>query len=208
MCTPSIPKDNSAEIAQQENAQRQANIKSGQSAIDTAFSQFNDDYFNKFANDYENNYDPQVDEQYQRAQQKERYNFARNGTLNGTPAINQADLLNENYANQRQQVASDANSAVQSEKNAIAQQKSSLYALNESAADPTLATQQAAASAGTIASTPQYSVLGDLFSGLVNAGNAYYTGSQKALPANYAYAINSPSGRLPTGNGSSTVVGG
>ena len=36
MCTPSIPKDNSAELAQQQAAQREGAIRQGQGAIDSA----------------------------------------------------------------------------------------------------------------------------------------------------------------------------
>lgn len=206
MCTPSIPKDNSAQLAQQQNDARQANIRAGQGSIDTAFAGFDDDYYKKYGQAYLDNYNPQVDDQYHRAQQQERYGFARNGTLDSSPAIGAADRLNQEYAAQRQAIASRALGAADTLKNNVTNQKSQLYALNTSAADPALATQQANAAAGTITSTPQASPLGDLFGGLLNSASAYMAGQNKALPAGYASAF-APGATLPGGNGSGRVVG-
>src|ERR1700753_487072 len=113
MClsTPQIPQDNSAQIAQAQADQRQSQISQGQQAIDTAFQPFNDDYFNKYQQSYEDAYNPQVDQQYQTAQRKQVYGDYRRGVQNSTPAIYDADQLNNSYANQRQQVATNAASA-------------------------------------------------------------------------------------------------
>jgi len=205
MCTPQIPQDTSAQQAAQAAQERQAQVVQGQQNIDSAFSKFDDNYFNKYQGAYEANYNPQVDEQYQRAQQGERYNYARTGMLDSTPAIHGADLLNEKYGQQRQAVAADALSATNNLRNGVQQQKSQLYALNSSAADPTLASTQAAASAGTIPSTPQYSVLGDLFSGLVNAGANYQQGRNTNSPY-FTPNAPMPGGALPSGSGSGRVV--
>lgn len=206
MClsTPKLPQDTSAQQAQVANDQRQAAITQGQSAIDSSFSKFDDNYFDKYQKDYVDNYNPQVDEQFGRAQTKERYGEARKGMLDSTPAIFDADKLNESYGQQRQQIAANGVSAAQDQRNTVQQQKSNLYALNSSAADPTLVAERASATAGTIPSTPQYSVLGDLFSGLVNSGAAYTAGQGKALPAGYASAF-APGAGLP-GSGSGRVV--
>ena len=203
MCSPSLPKDNSAELAAQQAQQRQSQITQGQSAIDKAFSQFDEPYYQNYTNAYEANYNPQVDEQYQRGQQKLAYNEARKGMQDSTPGIYQNDLLNESYGQQRQQIAANALSATQDLRNNVQQQKGQLYALNESAADPTLAASNAAAAAGTIPSTPQYSVLGDLFSGLVNAGTGYVAGQNQNNPY---ITRGATGGSLPTGSGSGRIV--
>jgi hypothetical protein len=205
MCTPSIPKDNSAELAAQQAAQRQAQITQGQGAIDSAFSKFDDNYFNEYNKAYTANYDPQVDEQFGIAQKNLKYNVARRGMLDSTNAIDLNDRLNNSYGQQRQQIAADAIGATNNLKNAVQGQKSQLYALNESAADPTLAASNATAAAGTIPNTPQYSVLGDLFSGLVNAGTGYAAGQSRNNP--YITSGRAPGGYLPTGNGSGRVIG-
>lgn len=207
MCsTPKIPQDNSAQIAQQQNEQRQAQIKQGQGNIDTAFAKFDQPYFDQYTKTYEDNYNPQIDDQYNLAKQKEKYNFARAGVLDSTPAIFGADQLNKKYGDQRQQIASDALGATNNLKNNIASQKTQLYSLNSSAADPTLAAQNAATSAGTLSSQPQYSALGDLFGGLVNGTSAYIAGQNKNLPPGYSSAF-APGGGIPTGGGSGRVIG-
>jgi len=205
MCTPSIPQDNSAQLAQQQAAQRQSQITQGQQNIDQAFGQFNDDYFNNYAKTYENNYNPQVDEQFQRAQRQLNYNETRRGMQDSQDSIYHNDLLNENYGQQRQQVAANATSAENDLRNTVQNQKSQLYALNESAADPSLAASNAAAAAGTIPHTSQYSVLGDLFSGLVGAGSNYVAGQNQTNP--YLRSGFSPGGSVPGGSGSGKVVG-
>src|SRR6185503_2405257 len=124
MCTPSIPQDNSAQLAQQQAAQRQSQITQGQQNIDQAFGQFNDDYFNNYAKTYENNYNPQVDEQFQRAQRQLNYNETRRGMQDSQDSIYHNDLLNENYGQQRQQVAANATSAENDLRNTVQNQKS------------------------------------------------------------------------------------
>jgi hypothetical protein len=203
MCTPSIPKDNSAELAQQQAAQREAAITQGQSAIDSAFKPFNDDYFNEYKTAYTANYDPQVDQQYGDAKQNLRYNVARRGMLDSQDAIHLNDNLNRSYGQQRQQIAANATGATNDLRNTVQSQKSQLYALNNSAADPTLAATNATAAAGTIPSTPQYSALGDLFSGLVNAGSGYLAGQQRTNPYMTGTGV---TGTLPGATGSGRVV--
>lgn len=204
MCTPSIPKDNSAELAQQQAAQRESAIRAGQANIDSAFSKFDDNFFGGYRDAYVNNYNPQVDQQYGDARKDIRYDAARKGVLDSTPALFKADRLNQKYGEARQQIASDAMAAENQQRNAVNQQKSQLYALNQSAADPTLAATQAAAGAGTIPNQPQYSALGDLFAGLVNSGGAYIAGQSKAPTQPFAAYL--PGGGLPGGNGSGRVV--
>lgn len=202
---PSIPQDNSAKLAAQQADQRQAQVTQGQQNIDAAFTPFNDDYFNKYQQTYEDNYNPQVDDQYKLAQQKERYNEARSGMLDSTPAIFQQDQLNKSYGQQRQTIAGNAINATDVLKNSVQQQKAQLYSLNSSAADPTLASTQAAAAAGTIPSTPQYSMLGDLFSGLVNSTSAVAAGNSQNNPY-FTPNRGLPGGPLPSGSGSGRVV--
>jgi hypothetical protein len=213
---PSIPQDNSAQTGQQiaqqqqQDAQqradtRQAAITDGQSKIDSAFSSFDKPYYDKYATAYEDNYNPQVDEQYSRAKQGEQYNYARAGVLDSTPAIHGADLLNESYGNARQTVASNAVGATDALKNNVATQKASLYSQNTAAADPEAAATNASAAVDTMPSRPQYSQLGDLFSGLVNAGAGYVKGQYATLPPGYQQQF-APGAGLPGAGGSGRVV--
>lgn len=206
MClsTPKLPEDTSAQQAQVANDQRQAKITEGQGAIDSAFTKYDDNFFNGYQKNYVDNYNPQVDEQFGRAKEKLGYNDARRGMQDSTSGIFNRDLLNDSYGKQRQQIGANGVQAAEGLRSDVASQKSNLYALNASAADPTLISERASAAAGTIPSTPQYSVLGDLFSGLVNSGAAYQAGQSKALPPGYAAAF-APGAGLP-GSGSGRVV--
>jgi len=203
---PKIPQDNSAQIAQQQADKRQADITAGKQNIDSAFSKFDDNYFNDYGKAYVDNYNPQVDDQYNRAVLKNNYAAARAGIDNSTPAFTSNDKLNLAYGDQRRAIAANANTAVDSLKTGVANQKSQLYALNSSAADPSAAASNATAAAGTMPSTPQYSVLGDLFGSLINNGSAYIAGRNQALPPGYANVFNAGSG-LPSAGGSGRIVG-
>lgn len=205
MCSaPKIPEDTSAQQAAEAAAKRQALVTQGAESIDTAFKPFDDAYFDKYRSAYVDNYNPQVDEQYGRAKTQLSYDAARKGVMDSTPAIYKDDLLNEKYGQQRQQIAANAVGAAQDQRSNIEQQKTNLYALNESAANPTLAAERSSAAAGTIPNTPQYSMLGDLFGGLINTGASYINGQSKALPAGYGSVFQAGAG-LP-GSSSGKVV--
>jgi hypothetical protein len=196
-------RDTSAEQAALQASQRQDQILKGQSAIDTAFQPYDDNFYANYGKTYENYFDPQIDNQFLKAQQQQTYDLARRGVTDSTPAITAADKLNQAYGQQRQQVGSDAINAVNTLKNNVQSQKNSLYSLNTSAADPTLAASHAADAVGTLPTLPKYSVLGDLFGGLVNSGASYVAGQNQALPKGYNAQLTAG---LPTGLGSGRIV--
>lgn len=93
MClTPSIPQDNSGQQAQQAEQQRQNNITAAQGGIDSAFSGFNDDYFNNYQKSYTNAYDPLVDQQYNDARKSVSLALARTGNLNSSYGADELDF--------------------------------------------------------------------------------------------------------------------
>lgn len=213
MCTaPKTPQDNSAQVAIQQQQDRENRIRQGQGNIDKAFTQFTPDYYSKFTKSYEDVYNPQVDEQFGNARRDTRYNLARTHTLDSTPGFNAFDKLTEAYGNQRQAVASDALSATNALRGQVEDQKSKLYGLNTAAADPSLAGQQAVSSIGALQTTPKYSPLGDLFGSLVNSSAGYAKGRYDSLPPGYPELFGSrgfaPGGSLPSAGGSGRVVGG
>lgn len=181
----SQPVDNSAEIARQKEQERQSRIASGQGAIDNAFSIFDPAYFDQFTKSYTDYYNPQADEQFGKARQNLRYDFARKGTLNSTPAQSKfGDLLNS-YSDARDQIAANAASATDGLRGQVSQNKSSLYNQNAAAADPSAAAVGAAGSVGSLTTAPNFSPLADLFGGLINSGASYAAGRQNRLPAGY-----------------------
>lgn len=205
MCLgPSPPQDNSAEIARQKEEERQSRINQGKANIDSAFSAFTPQYYDKFNQDYLNFYNPQVDDQFTDARQGLRYNLARAGIENSTPAQKAFSDLTKSYGDQRQAISSKALEATNNVKTQVEQNKSDLYSQNIAAADPSLSAISAAGRAGALQTPPSFSPLADLFSGVANAGAAYMYGSNRALPAGYRNALSSG---LPRAKGASYVVG-
>src|SRR3546814_8539380 len=92
------PKDNSAEIARQQEEARQQRIRDGQSAIDTNFAQFNDPYFDDYRQDYMAYYQPQLDRQYQNARRKSVLGLHSTGNLSSSAGAGKlGDLRSEEH---------------------------------------------------------------------------------------------------------------
>lgn len=179
------PVDNSAAIARQQETARQAQVTSGQGAIDSAFSAFNPAYYDQYTKAYTDNYNPQVDDQFAKAKQGLQYDFARRGTLNSTGAQTGFGDLIKSYGDARDQVASNALGATNTLQSQVSANKTNLYNMNASAADPTAAAANAAGSVGSLMTPATYSPLADLFGGLVNGYSSYASGQNAALPAGY-----------------------
>lgn len=197
------PQDNSAELARQQEQERQTRINEGKSSIDKAFSVFDPAYYDKFKADYTGYYDPQVDKQFTNARQDLKYNLARAHTQDSTAGQKAFSDLTEGYGDQRRAVESKAQEASNNIRSQVESNKSDLYAQNSASADPSLTAISAVGRAGSLQTPPSFSPLADLFAGLTNAGAAYVAGSNKALPAGYSRAFASG---LPSASGSSYVV--
>jgi hypothetical protein len=178
--------DQSGEIARMLEDQRRAKINSGEGLINDAFSVFNPAFFNKYRQDYTNHYNPQVDKQFGDARQGLKYNLARARTQDSTQGQRNFGDLIEEYGKRRAEIGSNAISATNTYKSNIDQQKQELYNQNQLAADPTKAAQSAVGRVGALQTTPTYSPIGDLFSGLIRGGTAYLAGRQQGLPAGYS----------------------
>lgn len=159
--------------AQQDEADRQARIQAGQGAIDSAFGQFNDDYFTKFKNAYGDYYNPQVDKQYERAQDKLKAQLAGQGILEsgvGNQAF--ADLAGT-YSDSRAGISKQADAAVNGLRGNINNAKTALYTADAAAGDPGQIAAQATATSTALAQPQAYSPLADLFAGALNSYGAY-----------------------------------
>src|SRR4051812_7589173 len=99
----SVPKDNSADIARQEEEARQGRIKTGTESIDSAFSQFNDPYFEKYQNDYTSNYTPQLSDQYNEAYRKMVLGLSHNGNLSSSEGARTIGNLKKTFADSKVQ---------------------------------------------------------------------------------------------------------
>lgn len=172
MCKPSKPKDNSAEIARQEEAKRQGRIAEGQTGIDQAFAGFNDDFFNNYGTTYTGYYMPQLDDQYKDAVKRLTLQLAQSGNLTGSVGAQQMADLQKYFDTQKLAVNNQAQTAIQGLRSNIDNRKSQLYADNRAAADPGSAAAAASSAVTalqpTAPSSPLANVFGDFFSNLGN----------------------------------------
>jgi hypothetical protein len=173
MCMPKAPpKDNSAAIAQQQEAARQARIAEGQTGIDQAFTGFNDDFYNNYNQQYTGYYAPQLDDQYKDAVKRLTLQLAQSGNLTGSVGATQLADLQKNYDQQKLAITNQGNAATQALRANIDQRKSQLYADNRAAADPGAASAAASSAAvalqPTAPSSPLANVFGDFFNNLGN----------------------------------------
>src|SRR5690606_41058999 len=90
------PKDRSAEIARQQEEERQRRIAAGKQRIDEIFAGFNDEFFDTAQNNYLNYYMPQLDDQFGRAREKTTAGLYRTGQIQGSSgARTMADLFKD-----------------------------------------------------------------------------------------------------------------
>ena len=172
MCSKKPKKDNSAEIARQEEAKRQARIAQGQQGIDSAFSGFNDEFYGNYGKQYSDYYDPQLNDQYGDAVKRLTLQLAQTGNLTGSAGATQLSDLKKFYDTQKMSMTNQSLDAVNQLRGNIDQRKSQLYADNRAAADPGSAAAAAASAAQylqpTAPTSPLANVFADFFS---NVGN-------------------------------------
>lgn len=204
MCTPSPPKDNSAEIARQEEAARQERIAEGKTAIDNEFAQYNDDFYNQYQTDYTSYYDPQLNDQYADARKDLTLQLAKQGQLTSSVGANQMADLEEHYNTQKLGLTGQATDATNSLRSSVDSRLSQLYSDNRASADPGSATALAASAAQALQpsapTSPLANVFGDFFSNLGNAAainnQTSYSPQQGGGVQNYSSGSGSSSGSV------------
>ena len=159
------------QLAQMRRAEeaRQDQIRQGQSNIDTAFSQFDPAYYDKFRKTYTDVYNPQIADQYARAKDKLTAVLAGRGTLESTVGGAKFGDLTKTRNEAETDVANRGFDASNELKGKVEGAKTSLYTLNTGAADPALAANQAMGSASSFAAPPTLSPLGQVFGSLAGS---------------------------------------
>jgi hypothetical protein len=159
-----------------EEEARQARITEGQGKIDTAFAQFNPDYYKKFQDQSVAANTPQIEDQYARAKDKATALLAGRGVLRSNIAANALGDVEKTRATTLGQIANDAVTQANNLRSAVEKQKTDLYTLNTSAGDPTAMANRAIGEATALVAPPTTSQLGDIFgatiSGLGTAAKA------------------------------------
>lgn len=201
MCTSKPKRDNSAEIARQEEARRQARIAEGKGSIDQAFAGFNDDFYTGYQDDYTNYYNPQLDDQYGDAAKKLTLRLARSGNLTGSVGATQLADLQKYYDDQKLAITGNATTATNDLRGSVDSRLSQLYADNRAAADPGSATSAAASAAESLQPAPLSSPLGNVFANFFAD-----LGDVAAVSNNTRLGNNEASGVQSFGSGSGRSV--
>lgn len=180
--------------------QRKARIKQGMSAVESTFSQFDDDFFDQQSQAYLDFVTPQINQQYDDAQRGLMFALARQGIGASSEGNRRYGNLAQDYQLQRQQavdqsreVATQARTNIENARSGVIQD---LYAT----ADPAAASKSALSRASYLSSTPSFSPVGQLFTTALDGLNSYQTARQDQQAYNAAMRAYGMSG-MPTSSG-------
>jgi hypothetical protein len=165
----SPPPDNSAEIARQQEAERQSRIATGTQRINEQFGKFDNDYYSGLGKSYLDFYNPELDRQYGEAKKQLTYRFADSGSLNSGAANQKFGDLAQSYATQRNQVADRALGTQQEARGNVERNRADLMSQLEGGAGVESTGASALARANALTAPPQYSPLGDVFATFTGA---------------------------------------
>jgi hypothetical protein len=164
----SPPKDNSAEIARQQEAERQDRINAGRAKIDETFGQFNEPFFDERQKSYTGYFMPQLDDQYHDTRRKAVLSLARTGNLNSGSGARQLGDLQEQYELNRGAIADKSLDFGNQARTSVENARQDLYTTNRASADPSGAAASALSRAGTLTTAPAFSPLGNVFADFIN----------------------------------------
>lgn len=179
--------DGSAEARRREQ-QRQSRIRQGMGAINSQFSQFGDDFFDKRRDAYVAYATPQLNDQYDDAMTRLTAALSRSGALQSSTAINKNAKLTKDFALQRQGIVDKGTDLSTQARSDLESARSSLVTDLYATADPAAAAAGAQARAKIASQPAGYSPLGNLFEG-ITTGLADWA---EARAYNRAFASTSP----------------
>ncbi len=163
MCIFSAPKDNSAQIAREQEEQRRARITEGTASIDSAFAGFDDSFFGGIEQSALDFFNPQIDRQFDRTRETLIKNLARQGNLNASTGARQLADLDTAGQEQRVTFADKARGFATSSRADVENNRANLLRQLQASADPSAAAATAAAQAQLLSAPPTFSPIGDLF---------------------------------------------
>jgi len=192
----------SEERARQEAADREARIVRGQGNIDAAFRQYDTPYYDRYAKSIEDYQRPQLDTQYKDASSKAIVSLANRGMLDSTFGAQSLGKIGQVYQDNAALIANQARDQALGLRSKIENQKSDLYALNRSAADPKGINAQAIGAATALAAPSATTPIGAVFEGALAPFIQFQSAKQNAAGPAYR----SPSS-VASGAGTSRTVG-
>jgi hypothetical protein len=166
-----MPSDNSAEIARKQAMARETRVNEGRGAIDQAFTQFDDPYFEGQQKQFTDFYTPQIEDQYKAARRGLTLDLARSGNLNSGAGARQLAGLEGKYRDTRTQYADQAMDYGNQRRSDVEGERSKLYQYNLSAADPSAIGSAVQAGVGALDVPPSFSPLGAMFQDFASNAN-------------------------------------
>lgn len=184
-------------------AQRQADIKTGQGNIEKAFSQFDPAYYDKFKTDYTGYYTPQIADQYSTAKDKLAATLAGRGTLDSTVGASKFAQLDKTRADSEADIGNQSTDASNNLKKSVEDTKTNLFQINNSAADPAGISAQAIGQASAIAAPRALSPLGQVFASVLQPLSSYNKADATSMSPRLPWNQNSSYAAPLSGRGSS-----
>ncbi len=181
MCIFSTPKDNSAELAREAEAQRQTRITQGTGSINSAFAGFDDSFFSGIENDANAFFNPQIDRQFDNTREGLIKNLARSGNLNASTGARQLADLDSAGQEQRATFANRARGIATGVRTDVEGNRANLLASLQASADPAAAAATANAQAASLSAPQQFSAIGDLFSNFGNIAATQLEGRNRGF---------------------------
>lgn len=175
------PKDNSAALAAQSEAERQARVRAARGEVDTAFAGFTPGYYDDYKSKYSAYYKPQLEEQYGDARHRLITQLADTGNLAGSEGARLLGKFNTEYKRKGDQLVDNANAAANDKRAAIENERGNLYNLSASSQDPAMAGAQAAVQASTLQAPPVFSPLANAFAEFFNNASIAVANERKGF---------------------------
>lgn len=152
-----------AEEARQREAQRQARLAQGRGNIETAFSSFDDPYYEGRSKAYSEFALPQLEEQFGKQKQKLVFALSRGGLLNSSSAAQKNRELQDEYQRNRELIESRGQQYGTDARRDVANSRAQLLSILSSTEDPTTVANEATRQAALLREQPAFDPLGNLF---------------------------------------------
>lgn len=148
-----------------EEEARQGRIEEGKTAIDQAFSGYDDQFYQDRASDYMDFASPQIEDQYQEAMKSLVRALSRSGLSQSSVAADRRAALEKRLALAQSDAARQGQDYANQVRQSLSNVKNNLMTQNQSLADPTLIANMAANQSSAASQIPAYSPISQLFAG-------------------------------------------
>lgn len=186
--------------------ERQDRIRSGADVITQQFSRFDDKFFGDFKAKFLSFFEPQLDKQSNAARGKGISALVDRNILDSTEGIRALTDIQDVDALERTNLANRSLDEVNKLRSGVEREKTSLFALNETAADPERITPLAQSGAASFTAPNAFNPLEDVFGSVLNSVAAFQAARNNAV-APVTRRTFAPSGVAQSG-GSGRIVRG